>query len=137
MACTDVFRRCVYKDWVWCTGVTMMRWSTFSWKVFLRIQLIKRNKGKAKPYFLSQRYKKASVAILPRSCYHAIYWGSWWRSLDTDLEPVVPCVAISWKIKTFVFQFEWSLELRDSQSMWTFRAMRRYSADSVICLLRR
>ena len=116
------------------------RWSIFSLRIFLRTRFIKLNGGKAKPCsLLPQGCRNASVAMLTRSGFHAIYRGNWWQSfLDANRSRVgCPiCAAISWKTKTCSFHSEFSLAFRDSQSACTFRALERYSADITICLLR-
>ena len=135
--CTDIFRSCAYQDWVCHVGVTMIRWSIFSCRIFLRTWLIKLSGGKAKLYSLSQGWRNASVAILPGFDLHAIYQGSWWQSLDANRcrAGCLMCVTISWKTKTSSFHSELSLAFRDSQSACTFRALGRYSTGIAFCLL--
>ena len=74
---TDIFRSCACQGWICHVGgVTMIRWSIFSWRIFLRTWLVKLNGGKTKLYSLSQGWRNTSVAVLPESGFHSKYWGS-------------------------------------------------------------
>ena len=64
-------------------GATIIRWSIFSSRIFLRNRLLKLKGGKPKPYSLSQGYRNASVTILLGSGFHAMYRGSSGQSLVT------------------------------------------------------
>ena len=137
--CTDVFRSCSYQCWICHAGVTLIRWYIFSLRFFLRARLIKLNGGKAKPYSLPQGWRNASVAILPKSGFHAMYQGSWLQNLDANRSRVVcpTYVAISQKTGASRFHSELVSTFRDSQSACSFRALGRYSSEIAICLLRR
>ena len=135
----DIFRICAYQGWVCHVGVTMIRWSVFFLKILVRTRLIKLHGGKAKSYSLFKGSRNISIAILPRSGFNAMYHGRWWHSLDANRSRIgcPMCVLISWKSETSSLHSELSLAFRYSVSACTFRAPRRYSTDSGICLLRR
>ena len=131
VGCTDIFRSCAYHGWACRVGVTMIKWFIFSLRIFLRTLLIKLDRRKAKLYSLSQGCRNTTLAILPRSDFHAMYRESW--SLDANKLRVVPCILQSLgKLKHLFSKLNCPWLCPD-----TFRAPGRYSADISICLLRR
>ena len=102
--CTDIFRSCAYQDWVCHVGVTMIRWSIFSCRIFLKPDLSSWVGGK-------QNYTpcpKDEGMHLLLYCLGLVYMqfikevGGWlWMQTDTEL--VVSCLLQSlWKLKHLV-----------------------------------
>ena len=92
---------------------------------------------KSETVLQSQECRNASVVILSKSGFHAMYRGSWWQSLDANRSRVgCPlCVATSCKTEASSFHSELLLVFPESQSLCIFRALRRYFADIIICLM--
>ena len=76
------------------------------------------------------------MAILSRSCFQAIYIGSWWDTSDSNrsIQGVLTFVQFFWKTETFISHFEDFLLRRDSKSVYILSALGRYLVVTVIFL---
>ena len=108
----------------------MIRWSIFSLRIFLRTRIIKLNGGEAKLYSQSQECRNASVVILSKSGFHAMYRGSWWQRLDVNRSRVgsVLCVTVSCKTEASSFPFWIALGVS-----WILVSMYTQRTEKVLC----
>ena len=114
----DISNRRGYQGYVCHVGVTIIIYSTSSWRSFFRIWSIRLKEGKPYENILFQHCCIASVAMLFVSGFHTTYCGSWWHSLD-EKRPTVEypkSLIMLWKMLWCSFQSEGSLIFQDSQS---------------------
>lgn len=97
---------------------------------------MRKNGGNAEYSPLFQVIENPFVAILSRSCFQAIYIGSWWDISDSNrsIRGVLTFVQFFWKTETFIFHFEDFLLRRDSKSVYILSALGRYPVVTVIFL---
>ena len=126
----DILSRRVYQGCVWHVSVTSIIASTFSRRALFITRPIKLEGGNGKQTFVPVLL----YCICCKTGFHAIYWRSWWHSLEANrsIDGVPKTLVIFRKTFCRSLQSNDFVTFLDSQSALTFNLLGRYSAVIVI-----